>query len=413
MKSEDTKLRTTQELVLLSIFLIPFYFFRFNLLGIKTNIFEVITFITFVVFLINHVNSLTIKKFNFSSVWIYLFLLSALIGTLLSADKVHAFGILKGWFFFPIVLFLLVLNTFNKTNASKLAIPIYLSSILVSAWAILQKAGIIGLLFYQKQDPLSFNGYFSQGRAFGPFESPNYLAMFLVPVFFLSLPIFKEVKNKGLEIIIALSFLLPLVAIYFSTSRGGAVAGATGALALILFLYFRSRVFRKKFEGMSNILIFGLILVAALFLIYVVRIVSPNEGGDSVRLEIYNYSIALIKSHPFFGIGLGEFQNAIAEVSKGNGSFQEYGLSYALHPHNLYLAMWLNLGLAGLVTFLGVLWIGFKNLFSKKDNIFIKSCLFAGLVAILVHGLFDTTYFKNDLSAIFWIILATSFIYKE
>jgi len=31
-------------------------------------------------------------------------------------------------------------------------------------------------------------------------------------------------------------------------------------------------------------------------------------------------------------------------------------------------------------------------------------------LAILVHGIVDTTYFKNDLSAIFWIILAMSVI---
>jgi O-antigen ligase len=203
---------------------------------------------------------------------------------------------------------------------------------------------------------------------------------------------------------------LPIIALYFTTSRGGVVALITSIVAFLLFLYFKSKVFRKVIEKQSNILIFGLIIAATIFLIITARKVSPNQGGDSIRLDIYRYSITMVKENPVFGIGLGSFQQKIDQISATDANFQQFGIPYALHPHNLFLAMWLNLGLAGLAVFIILLWQIIQNLFKDKTEPFLKSCIFATLIAVLVHGLFDTTYFKNDLSAIFWLIFAMSFI---
>ena len=35
------------------------------------------------------------------------------------------------------------------------------------------------------------------------------------------------------------------------------------------------------------------------------------------------------------------------------------------------------------------------------------------MTAILFHGLFDTTYLKNDLAAIFWLLIAVSLVLKK
>ena len=396
-------------LIHITILLIPFYFLRFSVLGIRTNVFEAFAIVTFVVFLTEYCFSLTLKKFNSGSIWIYLFLLASLVGAFLAEDRAHAMGIFKGWFLFPVILYISIINNFNKENINKIAIPVYTSLIAISLWAILQKLGVIGQLFYQAGDA-SFGQYIVEGRAFGPFESPNFLAMFLVPMIFLSLPVTRVSKNMYLKVMLILSYCLPLIALNFTTSRGGAVALVTSILALLLFLYFKSKVFRKAIEKQSSILIFGLIVVATIFLICAVRKVAPNQGGDNIRIEIYEYSISMIKESPISGIGLGSFQEKIDQVSATNLSFQEYGIRYALHPHNLYMAMWLNLGIAGLMAFIFLVTIAIRNLFKNKTEAFFKSCLFAAMIAILVHGVFDTTYFKNDLAAIFWLAFAMSVI---
>ncbi|MDO8444025.1 MAG: hypothetical protein Q7S80_00785, partial [bacterium] len=93
------------------------------------------------------------------------------------------------------------------------------------------------------------------------------------------------------------------------------------------------------------------------------------------------------------------------EISKNDIDFQVKTLPSALHPHNVYLAMWLNLGILGLIIFVIMVVNFFRRLWPQR-NYYLALCLMAAMSAILIHGLFDTTYFKNDLSAIFWLILA-------
>jgi O-antigen ligase len=103
----------------------------------------------------------------------------------------------------------------------------------------------------------------------------------------------------------------------------------------------------------------------------------------------------------------------------GPGMFQDYYLKYQSHfpvsylewavpePHNLFLAFWLETGLLGLAGFIWLLAIFFKKLFLlfKKSNYF-ATILIMLMGYILIHGLADTTYFKNDLSVVFWLAVA-------
>ena len=76
-------------------------------------------------------------------------------------------------------------------------------------------------------------------------------------------------------------------------------------------------------------------------------------------------------------------------------------------PHNLYLNLWLETGFLGLIGFLGMVAVSIfeslKNFLKTKNYLIILPL--AALIAILVHGIVDTPYFKNDLSLLFWIVL--------
>ncbi len=82
-----------------------------------------------------------------------------------------------------------------------------------------------------------------------------------------------------------------------------------------------------------------------------------------------------------------------------------------LYPHNIFLNFWVELGLAGLIWLITILVGFFKRLWKIKSKQ--KIVLMAGMVAILVYGLVDVPYFKNDLSIIFWTILALSTVISK
>ncbi|MEI6144339.1 MAG: O-antigen ligase family protein, partial [Candidatus Berkelbacteria bacterium] len=304
-------------LTLLAIFLLPAYIFRFSILGIPTNVFEVVVALALLVFIVEKLlagsrQSLPLAGGNDKIVvgfWpAYLLLFFALISVAFSPDKIVALGIVKGWFFVPAVLYFLIINLFDKKTARLLAIPLFISLMLVSVWAILQKLGVITTLFYQVGDS-GFSDYFARFRAFGPFESPNYLAMFIVPVGFLTLPIFSFFK-KGIDrVLVAVFYLLPLCALYASRSLGGLIAFG---FALICFLAFGlAKAYRAHLVNSGSKItgwIVGLIMVAVAFAI-IFSSISNETYSTHIRIDIYKYSLQLIESHPIFGIGLGNFQS--------------------------------------------------------------------------------------------------------
>lgn len=389
----------TRFFIYASIFLIPFYFLRFHLAGIPTNPLEISIFIAFLSHLIDHVvakREIRILAFDWS---IILFVFFALMAVVISPDKIAALGILKGWFIAPVLPYFTARESFSKKEAYKLAIPLFVSGVFVTAWAIVQKFGIISTLFYQRGDA-NFDQYLSGNvRLFGPFESPNYLAMFIVPVFFLSWSLLPKIKNYGLKIIFIILNFLPLYVLYYSKSRGGLLALAAG-LIIYLFAYSINRFSLNRSANLKGIAA----IVMALFAFFVYRF-GFNPDRDFSRLQIYKYDWSLIKSYFVTGIGFGNFQNLVDKLSAGNDLFRTEVLSYAIHPHNLYIAVWLYLGLGGLIFFILLISQFYSRAFGRLNE---KMVIFpiSAMTAILAHGLVDSTYFKNDLSALFFLIVA-------
>lgn len=391
-------------LVILSI---PFYIFRFSVFGIKTNFFEIFVIISFL-FTCSILFS-NKKKIVWTSILPYLFVFIALISTILSNNRIHALGMAKGWFIIPVMLYWIVLNNFKTKDLPKLSGILFIPLIIVSFLALLQKIGVVSTLFYQTGD-FSFGQYLTEGRVFGIFESPNYLAMFLVPMIFLTLPYIEIIKTKTTRILLITSYLLPAATVYYSGSRAGSIALIIAFFIYINYRFINLQKARNRQPFYSGFFVFMLGAINAVYLFFVTELIK-SPGNELMRIEIYKYSAGLLKNNFLSGIGLGNFQDKIGQISVNNPSFQQYGLPFALHPHNLLLAIWLNLGLAGLIVFLWLIISFFKNTFSSDSQI--RAGVIAAMAAILIHGIFDTAYFKNDLSAIFWLIFAFSVIIKN
>ena len=278
----------------------------------------------------------------------------------------------------------------------------------MSGWAILQKIGIVTTAFYQNGD-LGFLEYLNQGRVFGPFESPNYLPMFLIPMAFLSIPAGEKIKNWIARALYHLLYVLPIAAVFWSNSRAGII---TLVICLLFFLNYRFLNILKAHHRTPfkwHIFAACWLAVNLISISFVIKYLTDNVGSDAIRAEIYHYSVYhLLPTHWLFGLGLGNFLPAIAGISLNNVSFQQFGLAYSLHPHNLFLAVWLNLGLTGLLSFVFIVIKIFQNAFST-DHIY-RGPIVAAAFAVLIQGMFDTTYFKNDLSAIFWLVFVLATI---
>ena len=123
-------------------------------------------------------------------------------------------------------------------------------------------------------------------------------------------------------------------------------------------------------------------------------------SGQS-RLALYQCSMTLLKQNPILGTGLAGFGAAFESIRP------EAYTEKLIYPHNIFLNFWTETGILGL---LGVLWLCalvVRIAFEKNggEN-FLRDACIAALLAMLVHGLVDVPYFKNDLAVLTWMILA-------
>ena len=127
------------------------------------------------------------------------------------------------------------------------------------------------------------------------------------------------------------------------------------------------------------------------------------------RLMIWQSALKITTDYPIFGIGPSNFQQVyLAYASRFSEPYIEWAVP---QPHNIFLAFSTQLGLFGLSDFILILCIIgylFHNQTARqaKNSSPFQILAFSYFIYFIIHGLIDTPYFKNDLSLIFWIMLA-------
>ncbi|MCK5413647.1 MAG: O-antigen ligase family protein [Candidatus Pacebacteria bacterium] len=413
--------------IYLIIFSMPLYLWRFSILGIPVNFLELMIYSLFFIWIFGKIreNNLANSFCGLSCIYknnlilflgIILLFLGLIISTAFSSELRTSLGIFKGWFLNPFLFFIIFIDIIKKEEQLLVSLKSWLfSGIVVS---------LVGILYLLNND-ITFDGRL---KAF--FLSPNHLAMYLAPVFLIifNFLLFERKKSKLLNLIIIVIILVPL---YFTYSYGAFLGIFAGVIYLIK-KFFNNTMFvipaEAGIQGLNqnikvkkkNLYYMG--FVVSLFLILAslssnkINQITNSENRSSFhsRLMIWNTAGEIIKDNLLLGIGPGTFQKTYLSYSE---NFSEPYLEWAVpQPHNIFLAFYLQTGLIGLIGFVLILiWF-----FSRKDaavlrlyntdvskEIYIINAL---MIYILIHGLVDTTYWKNDLALIFWIIIGLKFL---
>lgn len=313
-------------------------------------------------------------------------IMGVLVGMWQSNDALQTLGILRGWVIAPITLFFITRTlNFNKEYIIR---------------ALAASSSTVGLASFLA--PSAFN---LEGRLQGFYGSPNYLAMYLAPLLpLLIYEVFKSIKEKNLftTALWVACCVVTVAAIFFSFSQGAWLG--IGAVLAIAALWHA----KKKFSTKT-------VIVASFVIILFIEFVGQSFLQDFVtsslqsRVGLWEAAWNIGVDHPFFGIGAGMFPEAY-KIQKHTVLYP-VGLETALHPHNVFLAFWLYGGLLGIMGFGTILFWLAKKLYSRvviKDqkNAVFYSAIAAAFIIVLVHGLVDTTYWKNDLAFMWWILVA-------
>lgn len=397
--------RFNKILISITLLLIPTYLMRFTILGMPTNVLEVLVLVTFILVLLGR------QEFDYKECYrqnkgyffaIFLILGGLIISTLANGEYRMGLGIIKGWFVVPLMFsWVLYAGSKNERNLKNVIEWLY--------WGIFGVA-VVSLGYY-------FLGELTyDGRLRGFYLSPNHLAMYLAPAVFigiylinLQLPPAKAwywragtthnlQRSKIKLFIIGASSLVLLAALYLTCSYA---AWTAVILSLIITAAIISRKISKK-AILTGLIIILLILISQWNTEKSGNLKEFSRSSLESRIMIWKASSKILSDNPIWGIGPGNFQNKYLEYQKYFPPYLEWAVP---QPHNLYLAFWLQTGIPGLLGFLIVVLMWLKQMLQIQKNSQLAMMLLAIMIYILLHGLLDTPYWKNDLAIIFWIII--------
>ncbi|KRQ85872.1 O-Antigen ligase [Caloramator mitchellensis] len=244
----------------------------------KAKYFIIISLISCVVFFVKlSKNSLKIKK-SFLYVPSFVFIMSALISTLLSEySSIAFFGAPDRYEGFFVILFyiLIMLLTFNLTDNDKkiylLINALLVSTVIISIIAIFQyfkhdifqttlgRKLILPKEFWPQLDKLQFT--LGERAAYGTLYNINYVGSFMAisfPLFLTLTFLLKDLKQKT---VYAIAALLALSSLFASLSR----AGLLGIVVSIMLLLFILR--KYLFKQWKVLLSFSAVAVLAIIII--------------------------------------------------------------------------------------------------------------------------------------------------
>ena len=158
----------------------------------------------------------------------------------------------------------------------------------------------------------------------------------------------------------------------------------------------------------------GALVAAGLMLIPALRDrvltnLDPTNGHNTLvgRFHLWSVALQMLRDHPIFGAGLSGFATVIGPY------WNPTNIDRFTYPHNIVLNSWTETGLLGVAAFGWILvagmklsWRGWRSAPSGWQAIHLGVLL--ALVAVVVHGLVDVPYWKNDLSVELWTLLSLS-----
>ncbi|MBI2755788.1 MAG: O-antigen ligase family protein [Chloroflexi bacterium] len=329
------------------------------------------------------------------------FLVAALVSLLVTEYPRLSVRELRSLILEP-VLFFWLLRVLRGLDADHWAVRGFLASAVVAALAALL------------QSALGLGGTEAEGvrRAQAWYPSPNHLALMLGRALPLLLA---ESLAGGHRWLGRAGALLTAAAMAVTFSLGAILGGLASTIAVLLALGRRRGALR-----LGSVAVALLLGVAVLGLIGVLpERLNPLRPSSGFRVELWLSSLAMIRDHPLLGVGLDNFVYLYQQVYLREGGAAEPNLS---HPHNWVLHLWLQLGVLGLLSFVTLCWkigraaygsaLGAAEGGDRGPN-WLAVGVLGALVATLVHGLIDNSYFLPDLAALFWLGAAVAFRQSE
>jgi O-antigen ligase len=236
--------------------------------------------------------------------------------------------------------------------------------------------------------------------------------------------------------VFGIAICLPLLYVLYLTQSVGAWLAIATAVLFIAALSISSR--RGLLVGISLFLLAaGLAVIffhsRIIDLLFNSHVDVHGVSTATKRLFLWQSALNMIHDSPWFGYGM---DNWLCHYSYNTTCFTPHLHHYLIsrdpvtgkstdlklepflsHPHNVFLHVWVSMGIFGLLAFAGILAL-FSWLFVRilrylhstglKENLpwrWITIGVGAAMLAAMIQGLVDSSFLEQDLAFCFWILI--------
>jgi len=331
-------------------------------------------------------------------VGIALFVLLSALSICASPDKGFSFYNYYNLMGRYVLIYYLVVNNISSVEQIKRIIWTLLSSaLLVSMYGFYQYLFGVNISSSEWVDGAQFPDL--KVRVFSTLENPNLLAGFLVTMIAIAAGMSCKadtMKERALLLGLAAIFGTCLI---FTYSRGA-------WLSLVAVISVYGMLYNRKIFWLFILLPIAMLCGHDAVLDRIMSITNPTDTSSTLRLALWESTIAMIKDRPLLGIGWGSYWLVYPDYDffLNNSSIKIF------HAHNMYLNIAAEIGIPGLITFLSIMYGHVRLALSLVSGAveYWSSGLMIGVVAaivgMIVNGFTDYVMFNIQLSMLYWLL---------
>lgn len=243
------------------------------------------------------------------------------------------------------------------------------------------------------------------GRVYSTMDNPNNFAQVLILVFPFIVAVFLADTRWWIRLAAFSGGLSVLGAILFTGSRSGWVG-----LLVVIFIF----LLLRKPSWIPWAILTGIFMMPFLpdfVLRRALTVLNPTaDSSISYRGKIYSTFLPMVKDYWFTGVGLGT--DVFRQIA---ARYHLYTDKMPMHTHILYTQILIEMGILGLLAFLGTIMKTLKNGFVailNTESAWISNVIAAGIAGvcgILVIGLVEYVWYYPRVLFLFWIVVAFVF----
>ena len=391
--------RSIREGLLVLVAALPLYLIKLSIGPVPTNLLELMFFVALIIWALGYMDEgrresvvKMIKRYRLALSGMGLILVGAILGIFVSDDIPSSINAVKSFLVEPMLFAIMIWNVRKqeKFHISHFLIAFSIPVVIIGLVAIFQWLTGLGIP----------TAWIAEHRATSIFPYPNAVGHFVAPIVTIMVAMFVAGKvrvHPWQRHLMYSAIALGTIAMILSQTEAAWIA-VMASLLVVSFFY------KDGARRAVPAAIIGLVILLAIpsFRQIVIPKVTLQDWSGQTRIAQWVETKDFLLASPvnfIFGAGPNNYPTAIEPFHKHSH------LEIFQQPHNIILNVWVEYGLIGLVGFLIVAFCVIRGSRRDRRKEYVVP-LAAALLTMVIHGLVDVPYFKNDLSMLTWTIIA-------